>query len=174
MAESILTRRTKVELEYILLADIIVDTATTTIDITGLDIGKNDELMLVSDLVGNNAVVSLYANANYTATNYYRQSIAANSTTVSAGRYNDSIFMAGTSGIKELVLAKIKLTNNGYFVVQSERNVAYGGSSLSLGSIFITSTFTATSITSLRLGASATDGIAVGSRFQLYKIGGAD
>ena len=177
MAESILTRRTKVELEYILLADIIVDTATTTIDITGLDIGKDDELMLVCDI--NNTSVDgvlcyVYANANYTNTNYYSQRITANNTTTSANRDNHSAFMEVTNGSKVFSVSRIKLTNNGFFVSQSNMNRDYGVSGLQLIDRYLTSTFTLSSITSLRIATSSTNAIGVGSRFQLYKIGGAN
>lgn len=155
------------------VADITVGAATTQIDITGLAIDKTSEYMLVSDLVnasGSTSVLSLYSNNNTAAPNYYRQSLYAVNTAVSSARSNESTLMACINSAKAFSIAKLKLANSGYFIYQSEYIVSYGGSALELTSAYTASTFTATSITSLSIKASVTNGIGVGSRFQLYKL----
>ena len=177
MAESILTRRTKVELEYILLADIIVDTATTTIDITGLNIGKDEEVVLVSNIynpTASSSVYRMFVNGNTTLTNYYHQYLNVDSAAVSSTRTNATEFSFLQASNSSSPVSKIKLTNNGYFVVQTSDTRRIGTASIILHNDCITSTFTLTSITQLTLKATVANAIGVGSRFQLYKIGGAD
>lgn len=172
MAEAIIPRRTINKQEYVLLADVTVGTATTNLDINGLNIGKDEEIVLVSDVknIGTNNIIRLFCNGNNTATNYYNQYITANNTTISANRSNDAWFMFDSSGLFNF-FQSIKLTNNGYFVYQSKGSNFYGGSSIRVSDVYTTSTFTATSITSLRISGSVTNGIDAGSRFQLYKVG---
>ena len=68
MGECVLTRRSVVKNEYQKLADITVSgSAVTQVDISGLNIGKGEEIVLVSDIV--NPIASaveyyLYQNAN--------------------------------------------------------------------------------------------------------------
>lgn len=176
MAESILTRRTKVELEYILLADIIVDTATTTIDITGLDIGKDDEILMVADInntTGSGASCRLFINNNTTVTNYYVQTLEADNTTISSARTNTSSLIYTPAGRKTLVNAQLKLTNNGYVTYQADNSYSYD-LNIRISERFHTTTFTVASITQLTLLSSVTDGIGVGSRITLYKKGGSN
>ena len=140
-------------------------------DITGLNIGKDGEYYLVSDEVsGANSDYYLYANDNVTATNYYVQRLTANSTTVSGARANNPSMVDASSGNKTLIMSNLKLTNSGYIVAQSNSAENYGGSGIILNKYYSTSTFTASAMTKLAITASATNGIATNSRFQLYKI----
>lgn len=173
MAEAVLSRRSVVKNEYQLLADITVSSATTQVDITGLNIGKDEEIVLVSDInntSGSGIIAFLYANANYTNTNYYAQNIYANGTSVTGGRDNAPIYMAISASSKGFSITKIKLTNNGYIVSQSSEVRDYGVSTMYMIEEYLTSTFTATSIISLRISVSTTNAIGIGSRFQLYKV----
>ena len=172
----ITTRRTKVEKCYQLLADITVGTATTSVDITGLNIGKGDEVVLVANIVPTSVDgvnIYLYANGNYTNTNYYFQGLTADNTTVSAGRENQPRLATTSSVKKALAMVKLKLTNSGYVVWQSSTTGRYDSTSVRLRDFYSTTTFTATSITSLRVASSSANEIGIGSRFQLYRIGGA-
>ena len=160
---------------YELLSDITVGTATTSVDITSLALAKTDEILLVSDIVNTSASTSnylMYFNNNTTATNYYYQSFTANSTTRTATRINSALMLDAAASAKSLVISKIKLTNNGYIVAQHESAENYG-SGIILGSYYPFSKFTATSISQVTITASVADAIGVGSRFQLYRMGGA-
>lgn len=176
MAEAVLTRRSVVKNEYELLADITVSSATTQVDITGLNIGKDEEIVLIADVYNPTASgtpLSILVNGNYTVTNYYTQYISVNGTSVTAGRENNANLQYHDPVRKLLAIAKIKLTNSGYFVWQSDANRAYDlGSQLFYVPIYGTSTFTLSSITSLRISVGVANAIGIGSRFQLYKIGG--
>jgi len=160
---------TQINPAYTLVADTIVGTATTTVDLTGLNITKDDDYMLVSDIYATNiSDVKMYFNANYTVTNYYNQEMYASSTTVggSRGNFPQFSYLGGIS-YKTQSFTNIKLTNNGYVVYQSKTVQNYGGSSVVVDNYAGTSTFTATSITSIRVLCS--QNMASGSRFQLYK-----
>lgn len=153
------------------VADIIVPSNTTSVDITGLSIGKGNEYYLVSDVVsGVNSDYYLYVNDNTTATNYYSQRLTANSTTVNGARTNNPNILDASSGNKSLIMSNIKLTNSGYLVSQNNSCENYGGSGIILNKYYTTPTFTADPITKLTITASATNGIATDSRFTLYKM----
>lgn len=172
MGECIKIRRATIEPAGAeLLADIIVGVATTSVDITGLNIGKDDELLLVSDVANSSGDMYLYANNNLTNSNYWCQALVANGTTVAGYRYNLP-YMRVTAG-NFFHSIKIKLTNSGYFVTQNESINLQGTSAIRLDNTYTTSTFTTTSITSLKITASVANQIGIGSRFQLYRLGGA-
>lgn len=157
---------------YELVSDIVVGTATTTVDFTGLNFGKTDDLMLVSDFLNSSTDtwLNILVNGNYTTTNYYEQYVLSTGTLVVSNRSNDSAFNSGSGGSsKSFSKLMFKLTNNGYVVFQSLTERDYGGSSTKLLNYVGTSTFTATSITSLRIASNVASAIGAGSRFQLYK-----
>ena len=155
------------------VADIIVGSATTQVDITGLNIDKDSEYMLVSDVVntsGSTAVIAVFPNDNLTNTNYYNQNMNAIDAGVGAVRTNLNNVLGAYTSFKDFSITKIKLTNNGYFVYQSDITQRYGGSSLFLNKNYGTSTFTLTSITKLSIVSSVSNAIGIGSRFTLYKM----
>jgi len=161
---------------YELLADITVSTATTTVDITGLNIDKDDEILLVSDIVDGTTTgcsVSIYPNNNTTATNYYRQQLYAASTSVFGARANNAEYAYCDPNDKILGMVRIKLTNTGYFAWQSSHVYTYDEADVQLLERYGTSTFTMSGVTSLRIASVETNGLGIGSRFQLYRTGGA-
>ena len=156
-----------------IIYDYTVTTAMTSLDITGLSIDKGSEYMLVGQIInasGSGSWLNLYANANLTKTNYYSQYLYATSTSVSALRSNDARFEYSTTGFGNIMIAKIKLTNNGYIITQSDGIAKYGSLALELFNSYITSTFTATSITSLTIGSDVANVIGIGSRFKIIKL----
>lgn len=159
---------------YELIGDVTVGTNTSQVNFNGLSIGKDDELLLVSDIynaTGTTVTILAFANGNNTESNYYTQVLTANNTSVTSSRVNYPAGFSVTNAPRTFCMSKIKLANSGYFLVQNDANRGYGGSSLFLANNYITSTFTASSITSLRLYVdNATSAIGVGSRFQLYKL----
>lgn len=155
------------------VADIIVSTATTQVDITGLSIDKDSEYMLVSDVVnasGTTDLIALYPNDNVTSTNYYNQNIYATGVDIASSRTNTNYCFAVYTGYKNFAITKIKLTNNGYFVYQSDTIPRYYGTNMFLSKNYGTSTFTMTSISKLSIKANITNAIGIGSRFTLYKM----
>lgn len=163
--------------EYELLADIEVTSTTTNVYINGLNIGKGDEVVLVSNINNNySGLVNFYlfCNDNVVTTNYYSQKIVASATSVTAERVNTpTILYVGTSGRTSLDVTNVKLTNNGYFVSQTKSSQDYNATdNLTMKDYYNTSTFTMSAIASLTISSSASNAIGIGSRFQLYRATG--
>lgn len=155
------------------VADIIVPSNTTSVDITGLNIGKDGEYYLVSDVVNPTGVTSspgIFFNGNNSVSSYYVQRLTANSTTVSGQRQNYNYMTNMVSGSSAISFCNIKLTNSGYAVYQANTNTRYGTSNTYLEKAYNTPTFTLSEITSIRLLADVANGIGANSRFTLYKM----
>ena len=150
----------------------------TQIDITGLSIGKNDELRLVYTFVGvsNEAVYSLYPNDLTTATNYHTQFLFGDGSSISALRQNANRLSQARDFDENAGFADIKISNNDRFVSQSQNTDKIGSAATALRNINlnIVGTQTVSSITKLSIVASATNGIATGSRIRLYKVNTGD
>ena len=175
MPDAILSHRSVTKGELILLEDIIVSgSSVTQVDIGGLNLVKGEEYVLVADILHTTTgTIGLLFNANYTQTNYYTQELGVVNATISGSRQNKSYFVyGGAANQKTLSMIKIKLTNNGYVVSQSSTNRDFGGSGLIMTEIYTTTTFTVTSITSIRILGESANAIGIGSRFTLYKTGG--
>lgn len=156
-----------------LLADVTIYSARTSVDFTGLNVGTDTELLLVSDIYNPVAGLSecyLFVNGNGTTTNYRSQTLQVGGTTLNPYRYSSPIFGLNNYTRYISTLQTIKITNNNYFTSQANSNQYNGTGSLEIGSYFLTSTFTITNITSLTVSTSVTNSIGVGSRFQLYSL----
>lgn len=156
------------------LADITTTSDTTQVDITGLNLDETNELLLVSDIqngTASNANIELFFNNDTASTNYYKQELSADSTTISAGRTNDAILtrLDATNG-DTVCYTNVKLTNSGYPMAQGNSIREVGTSGVNLLKDYLTKTGTVTSITQLNLKASVTNAIGTGSRFKLYKL----
>lgn len=167
---------TRVQL-FKLKADKIFDTtvsgsAATNIDITGLNIDYSGEYLLLSELVDTVAGTKgfrLYLNGTYTDTSYYSQNIDCVGTTNSAGRENYAYYLLSLGSSRTQALTRIKLSNDGYGIIQSHNVCQFGTSSIRLREYFLQPTFTTSAITSIRVTNGAAQ-IGVGSRFILYKL----
>jgi hypothetical protein len=151
----------------------------TEIDITGLSIGKNDELRLVYTFVGNSSsVLSLYElQINNITSNYHAQELYGGGTTTFAQRLTNSRFAYANSIAESAGFVDIKVSNNDRFVAQSQFIHRIGSSSTTIEQLNfnIVNTGTVTSITSLKiLSTQSTPGIAAGSRIRLYKVNTGD
>lgn len=176
MADSILTRRTKVDTNYQLIASHTVSgSATTQVDFTGLNIVKGEEILIVFDVV--NAIasdnsISIFFNGNYTATNYYNQEIKGDGAAITASRGNNAYVGGVSNGNKTLMYVNVALQNSGYITAMGDNTRNYGTpTALQWMNRYVSSTFTATSITSIRLLMSGTNGIGIGSNIEIYKVG---
>jgi hypothetical protein len=149
----------------------------TEIDITGLSIGKNDELRMVYTFVGESTTTSNYdIRVNDITSNYHMQLLQPDGTTISSDRLTNSQFAFARSNRKIAGFADIKVSNNDRFVVQSQLAWLIGSesSSIAQSNRNIVNTDTVTSITELSIVSSRTNGIAAGSRIRLYKVNTGD
>jgi hypothetical protein len=160
------------EFELLFDSDDEVTLPQTEIDITGLSIGKNDELRLVYTFVGSGQT-ALFVNGNNTNTNYHSQELTGLGTTIAAARYNISYFNNYTATRNTSGYADIKVSNNDRFVVQNHYVYGVGAEAANLINFnfnIVGTGFTLTSITSLKIANENTDGIDEGSRIRLYKV----
>jgi hypothetical protein len=158
---------------YELIADVDVTTATTQIDFDNLNITKDDELRMVYTFVGESTNISQYnIRSNDITSNYTFQELYGFGSTIAAGRQSGSIFAIGRSDRKTAGFIDVKVSNNDRFVAQSQYMFAIGSSSSNMEHVNsnIVNTSTVTSITKLSVVSTRTNGIAVGSRLQLYKV----
>ena len=159
-------------LAWELVADTTVASATTTVNFTGLSISKDDEYMLMIDSVkAQVGSAFMCVNNNTTLTQYYTQWLAAGNSSVTSGRANDCFYSyVPNTTYKALIILKLKVSNSGYYCFQTSQLVNYNGIPTELALGAGSSTFTIGSITSLNIFTAASNGIAAGSRFQLYKL----
>jgi hypothetical protein len=156
------------------VADITVTSNTTQVDITGLDIQKGSEYLLVSDMVNGSTssnLIQLFVNNNTTRTNYYTQIILGNGSSAVAGRSNYPEFAGYGSGERMLTYSHIKLSNIGAYTAQNYSIRNYGTNTLSLWNNFLSSTFeNLTSINQINIVSLSSNMLGTGTRFQLYKL----
>lgn len=176
MSEAVLSRRSKVVEGMELIADIeVIESAVTSVDIAGLGIGKDEEVLLISDIISNAGASSyyLFINDNNVNTNYYSQFIVATNTSVTAASINENRYARIVSNNRRnVVYTDIRLTNSGYFNSQSEDVRSLGTGEIDFVEWYGTSIFTAAAINKITIMAQIASAIGVGSRFQLYKRAG--
>jgi hypothetical protein len=150
----------------------------TQIDITGLSIGKNDELRMVYTLIGDSSSETSFYDlqVNDITSNYHTQLLYGYDVTLSGVRYTNSRFALSRSNRKAAGFADIKVSNNDRFVAQSQLVYYIGSDSSGIEqpNYNVVNTGTVTSITKLSVVSSTTNGIAAGSRIRLYKVNTGD
>jgi hypothetical protein len=150
----------------------------TQLDITGLSIGKNDELFLsFTNKIPSQTFTffSIFPNDNTTQTNYHTQDLGATGTSFDVNRGNANRYAYARLNGNNTGFASIKISENNRFVVQSHATYNGTGSSASEGLQqfhynIVGSGFTLTSITKLTLLSSLTNGFNTGARVRLYKV----
>jgi hypothetical protein len=155
------------------VADITVASATTQVDISSLNIGKDSEYLLVSDIANDGTAIffSLMVNDNTTPTNYYRQRILGSGSSASAARTNSAEPANTLTSGRTIIHSHIKLSEIGAYTSQNYAIVDSGSSNISLQNNFVSSTSEAiTSITKLNIRANDPNRILSGCRFILYKL----
>jgi hypothetical protein len=156
------------------VADITVTSNTTQVDITGLDIQKDSEYLLVTDSKAGTGdfFAHLAVNGNTTLSNYYSQRISANGSSVNPSRINGANFMvSGTNQGNAMTHTHIKLSNIGAYTAQSYCIRRTGSSTAMIENFAISSTAeNITSITQLNLIAATANDFGVGTRLHLYKL----
>ena len=155
------------------VADVVVTANTTQVDITGLDIKKGDEYLLVSDLKASSSGTgsNLFINDNITPSNYYLQFMLGVGSTAAAGRLNNAAYNNNQNNQSSLSYAHIKLSNIGAYTFQNYELRNYGTSNPALINSFSSSTAeNITSINKINIRSNSTNQIIVGSRYELYKL----
>jgi len=151
---------------------------TTQIDITGLNITKDDEIQLVYTLVGSTTDSSLiwfFPNDQTNNTHYVRQIANTQSSTYSSSREvnADSWVVFTRSNLRSEGYADIKIGNDNRIAIKNYYLWGFGSTGVNLYHTNLFSAgigFTLTNITKLTIFCNRTNGIATGSRIQLFKV----
>ena len=152
---------------YELIADLNTSGTNMQIDITGLNINKNDEYILNTSFLVAGGTARLYINDNLTDTNYISQILAGSGTNFVVTRIDDPRLLSSDRSFGK---ANIKLTENGYVFWESKNSQQNGTASndLRVRNWNVLSKFTVSSITKLSI---ICDNTNVGNLYvKLYKI----
>jgi hypothetical protein len=153
----------------------IVSSPTTSVTFNNLNITKDNEYLLVGEAISNLTTfssVNIFVNGNTTTSNYSRQLLRGNATSVIANRANaPTIFeLYNFVGATDWTVSKLKLTNSGHFSSQATNVLKVGTNDHYLQKLYATSQFTTDLITSIELRALNANAINTNSRFELYKL----
>lgn len=153
------------------VTEVIVSSNSDYIDLTSLDVNTDKFYLLFLSILNNAtslAEYSAYVQADYTATNYYRQYLRADNATISAGRTNNAGCFAAAVSKSVLGIAIITRDIAGIFRLYNltTRNDA---ASMLIDNFVVAKVATVTNITSLRIQSTVANGIGVGSLLILCK-----
>lgn len=156
------------------VADVVVNANTTQVDITGLDIKKGDEYLLVSDVNYTSSTADdlhLFINNNLTLNNYNRQAIFGVASSAGANRNASPSYIYTNGNTKTMAYTHIKLSNIGSYTYQSYNINDSESSNIFLHNFFGSSTAeNITNINALNIRSVQSNAIGATTRFQLYKL----
>lgn len=145
--------------------------AATTLTLSGLDLSLYKHFWLVMALdnaTGSSALISMYYNADTTATNYHRESLSCSATTVTAGRANDAVLATLAANETQTMIMFIANDRDG-----KPRNICYANRdapSVVIGSNTWHCWVTAATITSITMSSSVASALAIGSTFSVWGV----
>jgi len=149
----------------------VTGSAATTLAATGLDLSAYKAFFVVvnaENATGSAAAISLFYNADTTATNYYRQSFAANNATIGGARVNNANVFA---------LDANECTNAQMFISRDRdgrarcRCHSVQGAAASISLALYSHIWTNTgNVTDITLSSSVSNSLAVGTTMTIYGI----
>lgn len=145
--------------------------AVTSFSISGLDLAADEcyELHCKFDnATGSSASISMTYNADTTATNYYRQGVTNNSTTVTSSRGNDALIATMDASEPANAVIRIKLDADGQPRATSHTN--YGAAASIKSQRFDHVWTSATNPTGINFSSSVASSLAIGSEVKVYRI----
>lgn len=145
--------------------------AVTSFSISGLDLAADEcyELHCKFDnATGSSAGISMTYNADTTATNYYRQGVTNNSTTVTSSRGNDALIATMDASEPANAVIRIKLDADGRPRATSHTN--YGAAASIKSQRFDHVWTSATNPTGIDFSSSVASSLAIGSEVKVYRI----
>lgn len=171
MGKAILAHRGTNKFASELLADVTLNSAQTTIDLTGLNLIKGEVYKLIITCIVNGATnIALYANADTTAGNYNYQRGDGNGTTISATRGTTPMIITFGTTANTLAEVDIVYTEESYFTFISHTSRNYNlSNNQRIENFYGGSTVTHASLTRLQIISSTASRLQSGTRVQLYK-----
>lgn len=155
------------------LADTTLEASATYIDVTGLNYLETGPWILTM-LVNNPKIetvgVSWFVNTDYTVTNYYTQVLAAINGVRSSTRNNNALFAWNADLMSSVHTGMIARNPRGYVTWLSESS-RYGGTTVDYVARYVSHFATQANITSIRVQADEANGLGVGTRLLLTRMG---
>lgn len=163
--------------DYQRLAEVLVVSPTTDIDFTGLDLDADKfyrlEVVAVPDSTGSH-FVSLFYNADYTATNYDRQQTNSVGSVVSASGGNDAIIYF-TNSIPDTTSDMCFSVDIRKAATGRKASASSNGTGIHSTGVPFVETFghrwsSTANVTGIKLRNSITNGFGAGTLARLYRI----
>lgn len=154
------------------VSEVEVTTDTTYVDFTGLDGNTDWVYMLVVTIKGvgsSGYAVSLYANGDYSNSNYKMQYCNISGSGTSIGNVNQAGLVHIDGSVDAFGTAFISFSPRGYFTfisISVRRIPSYSDTKIHT----VSRTVADTNLTSLRVQADVTGGIGAGSKFILMRL----
>ncbi len=149
----------------------VTGSAATTLAATGLDLSAYKAFFVVvnaENATGSTATISLFYNADTTATNYYRQNLVANNATISGARANNANVFALDAN--ECTDAQMFISRDLDGRARSRTDSSRGAAS-SVQMNQYNGVWTSTSnVTDITLSSSVSNSLAVGTTMTIYGI----
>lgn len=151
----------------------VAGAAATTLASVTLALDTDIEYLVrikMSNATASNANISLFYNADTTATNYDTQILTANNTTISGARANNAIVVTLSASLNATFTLRIIRSNDGLVtaaIMDMVRNVSSGIAFQNAAHSWRT---TATNVTGLTLSSSVASALAIGTSIKVWKI----
>lgn len=155
--------------ELLYKEDIVV--AKQNVDITGLNLDKHRKYILEiqhSADGSTDSLINLYANADYTATNYWRHHSLFTTTGVHA-RTNDAQIASTLANQRAVVTAEISYNGVQWFHVESKSNRQIGSSSDAVEYKVNSASDLGANLTQLRIAGDHATALNAGTKIRLYR-----
>lgn len=149
----------------------VTGSAATSLSVSGLDLAADGHyimLLNVKNATGSSMSVSMFLNADTTATNYYTQFFGASGSGASAARNNNAVIFSVAANERASVKIDASRDLDGYPRVIAYVN-RYISSALEL-TINATIRNNTANVTSLAFTSSVANSLAVGTYVQIYKV----
>lgn len=152
----------------------VAGAAVTNFSISGLNLDVDQEYYLrvkLKNATASTVTLSLFFNADTTATNYDRQTLSQTATTTSGARANTATIAGMNASLNTTFTLRIVRSADG-FVVSISEQVRDVSSTVSLQLIGHSWRTLATNVTGLTFQADVATSIAIGSSMKVWKITG--
>ncbi len=150
----------------------VTGSAATTLSFTDLDLSASQRFELeifAKNATGSASIVSMYYNADTTATNYYRQTVDTNGTVAGLARINDAV-IAVIDASSEIAGQFSIFQSSGGYPLTMGRSTRRGPSSISRYDLTHVRNNT-DNVTRIDLTASVANSLAIGTTARLYAVG---
>ncbi|WP_067176968.1 hypothetical protein [Sulfurospirillum sp. UCH001] len=155
-----------------LLAEYVVTgSAVTSIDFTGLDINTHKSYRVeisIANATANSSGLYCFINGDTNLTNYYRELVQFDGTTIGANRANNPQIITLQPSSSLSLTSNVQRGDNGYARAINFGNSSNGSSILKEDSTLV-KTATVSNITQLTFTTSVVNAIAIGSKIRIYR-----